>query len=129
MPGKGSGNRALTSALTVALLRELFRQHQAWHSSFEAHEVSDVLTHDGYEISLWDLDYLVEATELLPPRQRQAIHLCLLANLREEDAAVQMGVSRTNPVSMYANEGLKKIIVMIETGALPRFKPDGGRDG
>ena len=114
----------MTTALTVPILRELFRHHQAWHSAFEAHEVTDVLVSSGVEISLWDLDYLVSCVDRLPARQSQAIRLCLLENLREEDAAVAMGVSRTNPVSMYANSGLQKILAMIERGDLPRFRPD-----
>lgn len=111
--------------MTVPLLRELFRHYQAWYSLYESHEAPDVLAHGGFEISLWDLEYLISSIETLPHRQQQAIRLCFLANLREEDAAVQMGVSPTNPVSMYANEGLRKILAMIERGDLPRFRPEG----
>ena len=104
----------------------MFRQYQAWKSAYEAHEVDDVLKHGAFEISLWDLEYLIKSLDLLPPRQQQAIRLCFLCNLREEDAAVRMGVSRTNPVSMYANAGLTKILAMIESGDLPRFRLEEG---
>jgi len=103
------------------LLRELFRHHQAWHSAYEARDVEDVLVSHGFSISLWDLDYLVSAISCLPTRQRQAIQLCFLDGLREEDAAIAMGVSPTNPVSMYANAGLVKILAMIERGDLVRY--------
>lgn len=112
--------------LTVPLLRELFRQYQAWRSAYEAREVDDVLVHQGFEISLWDLEYLIESIDRLPVRQQQAIRLCFLANLRESDAAVTMGVSPTNPVSMYANSGLSKILAMIKGGELPRFRWERG---
>lgn len=91
---------------------------------YEAQEVGDVLAISGFEVSLWDVDYLVSNLRLLPTRQREAIEWCFLEGLREQDAAVKMGVSRTNPVSMYANEGLKKLLCLIEAGALPRFKYD-----
>ena len=125
-PGKGIGYRALATNLTVPLLRELFRHHQAWHSLYEAHQISDVISNETIEISLWDLDYLVDSIQVLPARQQQAIRLCFLANLREEDAAIQMGVSPTNPVSMYANTGLSKLLAMVHSGELTRFRPEDG---
>ena len=79
---------------------------------------------DGFSISLWDVEYLVSNLNRLPPRQNQAIRYCLIENMREQDAAVRMGVSVTNPVAMYANSGLSKLIVMIQRGTLPRFSED-----
>ena len=114
--------------LTVEVLRELLRHHQAWHSLFEAREVEDVLEYQDIAVSLWDLDYLVVALKRLPPRQREAIQYCFLEGMRESDAAVRMGVSPTNPVSMYANEGVKKILVMIVAGDLPRFRYEAERE-
>lgn len=75
---------------------------------------------DG-DICLWDLEYLYCQLYRLPLRQRQAIELCLVQNIKETDAAVMMGVSPTNPVAMYASSGLEKIVILMDTGQLPRI--------
>ena len=95
---------------------------------YEARDVEDVLVYREFSVSLWDLDYLVVNLKRLPPRQYEAIQYCFLEGMRESDAAVRMGVSPTNPVSMYANEGVKKILVMIEAGDLPRFRYEAERE-
>lgn len=118
----GQGGSTVSDRLSVKVLRDLMRQYQAWHSMYESGEVADVLVYGSFSISLWDLDYLVDNLHRLPRRQNEAIRFCFLENLKESDAAVRMGVSPTNPVSMYANEGLKKILAMIEDGSLPRFR-------
>lgn len=108
--------------LSVPLLREVLRNYQSWRSLFEAREVEDTITDDGVSISLWDVEYLIANLRVLPPRQRQAIQFCLIENMREQDAAVRMGVSPTNPVSMYATSGLTKLVALVRVGALPRFQ-------
>jgi hypothetical protein len=108
--------------LTVTVLRELFRNLQAFRAVFEADGIDTLIGPDGTEWSLWDLDYLYKQLPILPLRQHQAIELCLVQNVKESDAAVMMGVSRTNPVAMYATVGLTKLIAMIEAGHFPRFR-------
>lgn len=116
--------------LTVPLLREALRNYQHWKSLFEAREVPDVLDSEqtGYALSLWDIEYLIDNLHLLPPRQRQAIQFCLIENMKEKDAAVRMGVSPTNPVSMYAMSGLTKLVALVKAGALPRFRESDERE-
>ena len=109
-------------SLTVSLLREVLRNYQGWKSLYEAREVGDTITDEGYSLTLWDVEYLIVNLRLLPPRQRQAIQFCLIENMREQDAAVRMGVSPTNPVSMYATSGLSKLVALVRAGALPRFQ-------
>ena len=106
----------------MPLLREVLRNLQSFRSVFEADGVDTLHGPDGFSISLWDIEYLVSNLTLLPPRQRQAIQFCLIDNMKESDAAARMGVSRTNPVSMYAASGLAKIIGFIDDGKLPRFQ-------
>lgn len=107
--------------LTVNILRELFRQLQAWESIFESDGVDTITGPGGEQICLFDVQYLHAQLHRLPKRQREAIELYLVQNMREADAAVAMGVSATNPIGIYATVGLQKIVDMIEVGGLPRF--------
>lgn len=77
---------------------------------------------DGTEWSLWDLETIYTACLSLPPRQAQSIQLFLVGNMREADVAEMMGLSRTNPIGMYATTGLEKIVSLIVEGKMPRFK-------
>lgn len=114
----------MSSDPRVGTLRELLRHVQAWRSTFEAHGVEDLRCPDGSEWSLWDIEYLIDhGLPRLPRRQREAIILCLIQGRREVDAAVIMGVSPTNPVAMYATDGIKGLLAMIDKGQLERFRP------
>ena len=113
-------------AISVTVLRELFRNLQEWESLYESDGIDTITGHDGQEYSLWDIKYLHEQLPKLPKRQREAITLYLIQNMREADAAVEMGVSPTNPIGIYATVGLKKLIGMIEAGELTKFKADDG---
>jgi DNA-directed RNA polymerase specialized sigma24 family protein len=113
-------------ALDVATLRELFRQLQQWRSIYESDGVDVIHGPAGEEYCLWDVDYLESQLYRLPKRQREAIILYLINNMREADAAVAMGVSATNPIGIYATVGLQKLVDMIDRGDLSRFgkEPD-----
>lgn len=111
-------------AIEVSVLRELFRNLQLFRAVYEDEGVDTIHTQSGDSWVIWDLEYLYGELHRLPRRQAQAIELCLVQNLKEEDAARIMGVSPTNPVAMYATEGLKKIVVLIGSGALPKFRAD-----
>lgn len=107
----------------MSTLRALFRNLQGFRVAFEENGVQEVTDPDGFTWVLQDLEYLYEVgLPMLPPRQRQAIELCLVQNKRECDAAVAMGVSPTNPVAMYAGDGLRNLLKIIEAGDLPRFR-------
>jgi hypothetical protein len=112
----------LSQALTVEILRECFRNLQAWHSLYEAEGI-DLLTSDGEEWSMWDMDTLYEMSQYyLSVRQRQAIKLCLYENLSEIQAARSMGTDEANPVTMYASSGLETLVHLYRVGMLPSVK-------
>lgn len=111
-------------AFDVATLRALFRNLQAFRACYEADGVELLVDPDGMEWHLMDLEYLYEQLPMLPVRQHQAIELCFVQNMKEAEAAVAMGVSHTNPVSIYANNGLTKLIAMVNAGRFSRFKPE-----
>jgi DNA-directed RNA polymerase specialized sigma24 family protein len=109
--------------LSVSILRELFRNLVAFRNLHED-TGQDVISDPRFgEWCLHDLEYLyVEGLPLLPPRQAEAIELCLVQQYKEREAALMMGVKVTNPVAAYAADGLANLIRMIERGDLPRFR-------
>lgn len=107
--------------ISVKVLRELFRNLQAFRAFFETEHQDTIRDAHGREWCLWDIEYLFEQRHLLSSRQREAIELCLYLNMTEENAALQMGVSPTNPVAMYATDGLKKLVLMVEAGEFSRY--------
>lgn len=109
------------SSLTVKVLREAFRTIEAFRAYYETDGIDTVVSSEGTEVCLWDLEYLLSQLWRLPDRQRQAIELCLVQNMKESDAALTMGVSVTNPVAMYATSGLIKIVDWVNSGELPRY--------
>jgi len=114
--------RCRLGVIEIGVLRELFRNLQSWKSSVEAREVDEtILGPDNQEYNVYDIEYLYSQRTLLSPRQRQAIELCLYENYKEKEAARIMGVSITNPVAMYATDGLKKLCDLIEAGELTRY--------
>lgn len=110
------------SSIDLSTLREVFRHFLAFKALYEDHGVDEIVGPGGMTFTLWDVEYLYAQVPSLPPRQAQAIQLCLIENLKEVDAAVLMGVSPTNPVCAYAAAGLSKLISWIEEGRLPRFR-------
>lgn len=108
--------------MVVSVLRELIRNLQSWESLYAAREVDDtIMAPDGVEYSLFDIQYIYSCRTRLAPRQREAIELFLYENIREKAVAERMGVSSTNPVAMYATDGLKRLCFMIDSGMLERY--------
>lgn len=104
-------------------LRQLFRYLQEFRSLYELEGIEEVTTPSGNTWSLWDLEYLYErSAKLLTPAQYRAITLFLVNDIKEQDAAEMMGVSRTNPIGMYAALGLSKLVEFIDVGGLERFR-------
>lgn len=114
--------QSTTASIDLAVLRELFRNLQAFESLHEAEGLDTVRAPDGQDWTIYDLQYLYANRTLLSPRQRQAIELCLYANIKEREAAKMMGISETSPVCTYANNGLRRLIQMVEDGLLPKFR-------
>jgi hypothetical protein len=116
----------------ISELRELFRNLIEFRAEYEESGADEIISTLGRKWTLWDLEYLLAMSERhLTLRQRQVITLCLVHNVRERDAAVAIGVSETNPVMMYATLGLRRLLDLIEQGALDRFRqqPLNGQAG
>lgn len=112
----------------VSILRELFRNLRGFRDLYEFEGTDTILGPDGIEWCLWDLLYLYEeGLPKLPPRQRFAIKLFLVDNVKEEDCAILLGTKPTNPTGTYATDGLKNLVRLIENGDLPRFRYEGLR--
>jgi hypothetical protein len=107
----------------VAELRSLLRYLQEFRSLYEQEGIDEVTTPRGVTWSIWDLEYLYEkAASLLTESQFTAIRLFLVEDHKEADAAELMGVSRTNPIGMYAALGLSKLVEFVDAGGLDRFR-------
>lgn len=112
------------ASIDIAVLRALFRNLQSFEALYEAEGINTLRAPDGRDWTVWDLQYLYSCRTRLSPRQQQAIELCLYANMKEREAARMMGIQESTPVSTYANNGLKRLVVMIEAGLLPKFHED-----
>lgn len=112
----------MTDRLLVGVLREAFRNLHTFRSVFESDGIDVVVGPNGFELCLWDLEYLFErAQEVLPLRQRQAIEWFLVHNLKESTVAEMMGISVSNPIGTYATAGITNLVAMIEEGDFPQF--------
>ena len=106
-------------------LRALFRALQQFRALYESEGIDEVTGPAGESWSWFDVRYLYEVgLPMVPKRQHQAIELCLIQNYTETEAARIMGLSPTNPVSMYANDGLRRLLKLIAEGALPRLRAE-----
>jgi len=110
--------------IDLSVLRELLRNLQAFESLHETDGIDTITDPQGQEWSLWDLQYLYGCRRLLSARQKEAIELCLYRNIKEREAARIMGIQETSPVAIYANNGLKRLIVLAHSGELPKFRLD-----
>lgn len=92
------------------VLRELFRHLQEFEALFQAEGIDSLTGPDGTVYSLFDLRRLYDMRVILLPRQRaRAIEMFLYEDMREQDAAVAMGLSPDTPVAIYATQGLKQL--------------------
>jgi hypothetical protein len=123
----------------VNTIRLLFRHYLAFWSLYESEGVCEITAPSGTVWSLFDIEALYKAAmrqpignkdydrdhPCLPKRQQQAIELFLILNMPEDQAAVQMGLSPTNPVGMYATSGLTKLLRLLDEGYLDVwFEPE-----
>ncbi|THA72463.1 hypothetical protein E6R60_26390 [Streptomyces sp. A0642] len=113
--------------IPVRILRELFRNFQAWNALYEAEGKETLKGPDGTEYCIHDIARLYsEAVSgrgekgkyLLSPRQREAIQLFLIENRPEREVARIMGVSEDNPVASYATQGMVRLNDLIAAGVI-----------
>jgi hypothetical protein len=113
-------------ALTVNLLRSLFRSLAAFRAAREDTGLDLITGPSGHAWSIWDIELLYQATqEVLPPRQAQAIQYFLIEGMYEADAAERMGISRTNPIGMYATDGLERIVALVSDHKIKGYQHGG----
>lgn len=106
----------------VSVHRELIRNLQQWRALYEAMEVPDILVAaNGLSYALWDVEVFYQQRTACPDRQRESIRYCLYENMKERDAAVRMGISASNPVSVYATIGLTTMLLKASQGELPGY--------
>jgi hypothetical protein len=107
-------------SVDVGTLRQLLKGLQNWRAANEDYGVCVIPDPSLREWHILDVEMIYRASQtLLAKRQAQAIKYHLVHNMREEDVARLMGIAPTNPVGMYATDGLKHLVSMIEDGLLP----------
>jgi hypothetical protein len=112
--------------LTVDLLRSLFKNLQQFRAYHEDAGLEVITGPGGVQWSIWDVEALYEASQsMLSPRQAQAIRMFLVEGMFEADAAERMGVSRTNPIGMYAADGLVRLITLVDDRMIRGFRYGG----
>jgi hypothetical protein len=103
--------------VTVDGLRVMFRGLSVWRDLFERFgvELQTVSDEHGTEWDLFEVEKLfIVSQQRLTARQAQAIRYFLVGNMREEDVAVAMGIKRSNPIGLYATEGLRRLVILVE---------------
>lgn len=106
----------------VDLMRRVFRNLSSFRAMYEDTGIAEVTGPKGIVLNLYDIERLYSFRTSLSPRQQEAIELFLGEDIREKDVAIMMGVSDTNPVAIYATQGLKRIYKMIESGEISGFE-------
>lgn len=110
--------------IDVRVMRELFRNLQKWNALYETAGTENLTGPDGTEYCIHDIVRLYQqGVPRLSPRQRQAIHLCLIEGRPEREVARMMGVSESNPVASYATQGMMRLNQMIAAGEIPGYGP------
>ena len=94
---------------------------QEFEALFHAEGIDTVTGPDGTEYSVLDLRRLYGIRhEVLSPQRARAIEMFLYKDMREQDAALAMGLSRETPVAIYATQGLKQLAAAWADGTLWR---------
>jgi hypothetical protein len=101
------------------LLRELFRHLQELEELFRMEGIDSVTAGDGTEYSIIDIRRIYDIRDrLLTPQRARAIELFLYRDMREADAATEMGLSPETPVAIYATQGLRQLAAAWSDGTL-----------
>lgn len=88
---------------------------------FQAQGIDAVKGPDGTDYSLFDIRRLYDKRgEIVSPQRSRAIEFFLYRDMREQDAAVAMGLSEDTPVAIYATQGLRQLAAAWDAGGLWR---------
>lgn len=97
----------------------MFRHLQEFEALFESEGIDALIGPDGTIYSIFDLRRLYDKRyELLTLQRARAIEFFLYLDLREQDAAEAMGLSRETPVAIYATQGLRQLAAVWDEGIL-----------
>ncbi len=107
--------------MTVTTLRILFRNYQQLWSLYESEGIDEFDTPDG-PVSLWDLVPVPGRRPKLARTRRQAIEIFLVQGRSEPETAAIMGIGSQHPTGVFATKGLQRLISMMESGQLPRWR-------
>lgn len=114
--------------VTADQMKVMLRALHLLRAHFEDTGTDTIRTPDGTEWTLWDIEYLFEVSqEALPERQAEAIRFHIVEGMTEREAAITMGVAPTNPVGIYARNGLVTMAWMVNSGMLPRYQMEDDR--
>lgn len=109
-PGNYPGPGQRGCEVDHRVLRELFRNLQAFEELFRSEGIDTLKGPDGSNYSIFDLRRLYDIRrEVLSVQRARAIEFFLYCDMREQDAAEAMGLSRETPVAIYATQGLKQL--------------------
>ena len=101
---KDSGEPGMTSYRLEAILRH----YCEFRELYEQDGIEEITLDDGLVVNIHDV---LRGIEDLPKRQRTALILTTLYNLKEVEAAPLMGFTKwTSPVSSYKKLALEKLV-------------------
>lgn len=91
-------------------LEVILRHYAEFRALYEDRGIEEIRLGDGTVVNIHDV---LAGISRLPPRQRQALVLTCLWNMKEKDAARIMGFERwSTPVGTYKTLALKKLVEM-----------------
>lgn len=94
--------------MTPARLEALLRHYYEFLALYEDSGVDEITIEDGTRVNILDL---LRGIDELPERQKQAIVLTCLMNLKERDAARIMGFPKwSSPVGTYKKLALARLV-------------------
>jgi hypothetical protein len=109
----------LDGQMTWKLLESVLKHYLEFRELFEREGIDEITLDNGYILNFHDI---LQGINSLPKRQKQAVLLVCLYNMREVDAAREMGFDRwSSQVGTYKRLGLQKLI--------NKFWPPEGDEG
>lgn len=107
--GNGHGiNGSKKPGLDWRTLEAVLRHHGEFLELYRTTGQFELTLEGGYVVNLFDV---LRGIDELPRRQRQAVKLMCLKNMREKDCARVMGLAKwTSPASSYKRDGLQRLV-------------------
>lgn len=94
--------------MTPYKLEAILRHYAEFRELYEQDGIEEITLDDGYVVNIHDV---LKGIDELPKRQRTALILTCLYNLKEVEAAPLMGFTKwTSPVSSYKKLALEKLV-------------------